>query len=114
MRLHIGAAALLAALSVSCVAYADDDDDDGGRSKGYARAEKHCAREAEERGLRVENIGDVDRVGKKQYEVRLRVDSRDFERRDRDRNGRWDRDLDRDEFRVTCQYDDREKRARIY
>jgi hypothetical protein len=89
---------------VGCAAWADD----GERSKGHARAEKRCAREAEDRGLRVEKVGEADRVGKKQYEVKLRVD-RDYDRRDyRGRNKR-----DRDDIRVMCHYDDRSRRAQL-
>ena len=109
MTFRIAATASAAVLAIGCVAYADDDDDR--RARGEARAEKRCAREAEDQGLRVERVGDAERVGKKEYEVRLRVDD------DRDgRYGRRDRDRDRDddEFRVTCRYDDRSKSARIY
>ena len=103
MRLRIGFAALAAALAVSCIAYADEDDD-GDRSKGYARAEKRCAREAEDRGLRVEKVGDAERVGRKQYQVKLRVDDRYDDRRRK--KG--------DDFRVVCRYDDKSRHAEIF
>ena len=98
MKSRIGLAAL-AILSVSCVTWADEGH---GRSEAYARAERHCAREAQDQGLRVEKIGDVEKVGKKQYEVKLRVDDR-YDRRERKK----------DDFRVLCRYDDRERLARI-
>ena len=102
MRLRIGIAGLIAALSVSCVAWADDDHDKN--TKAESRAEKECAREASDRGLRVEKIGEADRVGKKLYEVKLRVDDRSYdERRRRD-----------DDFRVVCRYDAKSRRAQIY
>ena len=109
MTFRMAAWAFAGVLAIGCIAYADDDDDRS--SKGEARAERQCAREAEDQGLRVERIGDAERVGKKEYEVRLRVDD--------DRDGRYsrrgrDRDRDDDEFRVTCRYDDRSKSARIY
>ena len=105
MRLRIGIATLAAALSMSCVAWADDDDDryDDGHAKAEARAEKHCAREANDQGLRVEKVGDADRIGKKLYEVKLRVDDRYDERRRK-----------QDDFRVVCRYDDKSKRAQLH
>jgi hypothetical protein len=105
MRLRIGAVSAAAILATSCIAYADDDRDHGGdgRSKAEARAERQCEREAEDRGLRVRGVGDAERVGKKEYEVRLRVDDRDDRRKKKD-----------DDFRVLCRYDDRSRRASIY
>jgi mRNA-degrading endonuclease RelE of RelBE toxin-antitoxin system len=100
MRVRIGMAALAAAFAVSCVAWADDD---RRSAKGFARAERRCEREAEDQGLRVEKVGDAERVGKKRYEVKLRVEDRSDQRRRKD-----------DDFRVLCRYDDEERRARIY
>ena len=92
--------------AVSCAAWADDD---GERSKGHARAEKRCAREAEDRGLRVEKVGEADRVGKKQYEVPLRIDRGKERWDDRGRNKR-----NRDDIRVMCHYDDKSRRAQLF
>ena len=101
----IGAAALVGLLTVSCVAYADDDHD---RSKGEARAEKQCEREAEQRGMRVERVGSAEKVGKKEYEVKLRVDGRDvrYDKRDKKKGD--------DDFRVMCHYDDKSRRATLF
>jgi hypothetical protein len=106
MTLRMGLAALLGLFVTACIAYADDDDDN--RSNAEARAEKRCAREAEERGLRVERVGDAEKVGKKEYEVRLRVDDRGY-----GRNDKRDKKKD-DDVRVTCRYDDKSRRADIY
>ena len=106
MTTRIALAGIAAVFAVSCAAWADDD---GERSKGHARAEKRCAREAEDRGLRVEKVGDADRIGKKQYEVPLRID-RDKARWD-DRRGNK---RNRDDIRVMCHYDDRSKRAQLF
>jgi hypothetical protein len=103
MRIAIGAALLAAVCAGSGAAWADDDDEP--RGKGFRRAEKHCEREAEDRGLRVEKVGEAERVAKKRYEVKLRVE-----------DDRWDDRRDRrndDDFRVLCLYDDEERRARI-
>ena len=104
MQARIGAAVLAAAFAVGGVAHADDDDDER-RGKGFRRAEKHCEREAEDRGLRVEKVGEAEKVSKKRYEVRLRVEDDDWDAR---RSRRDD-----DDFRVVCRYDDEERRARI-
>jgi hypothetical protein len=103
MRTRIGAAVLAAAFAASGAAWADDDDER--RGKGFRRAEKHCEKEAEDRGLRVEKVGEAEKVAKKRYEVKLRVE-----------DDRWDARRDRrddDDFRVLCLYDDEERRARI-
>jgi hypothetical protein len=102
MRLRIGIAALAATFALGSVAWADEDDGDK-RSKARARAEKHCAREAEDRGLFVEKVGDPEKVGKKQYEVKLRVDERYDDRRRK-----------KDDFRVLCRYDDKRRHAEIF
>jgi hypothetical protein len=109
IRIHTLAAGA-ALLATSCITYADDDHDrdrDRDRAKAEARAERECEREAEDRGLRVRRVGDVERVGKREYEVSLRVDERDYDRDDR-------RKKKDDDFRVRCRYDDRSRRASIY
>jgi hypothetical protein len=110
MRIHTGLLALLM-VSTGCIAYSDGDGGRGGRSDAEARAEKHCEREAEQRGLRVERVGDAEKVGKKEYEVRLRVDDRRYERSDDKRGKKKDKD---DDLRVVCRYDDKSRRASIY
>ena len=106
MTTRIAIAGIAAVFAVSCAAWADDD---GERSKGHARAEKRCEREAEDRGLRVEKVGEADRVGKKQYEVTLRIDRGKERWDDRGRNKR-----NRDDVRVMCHYDDKSRRAQLF
>jgi hypothetical protein len=80
----------------------------GGNSEAEARAEKRCEREAEDRGLRVRNVSNAEKVGKKQYEVRLKVDERQYYD---DKQGKKKKG---DEVRVLCRYDDKDRRATLY
>jgi hypothetical protein len=99
-------AALVALLLAGCITGSDHDDRDRDRSKGEDRAKKYCVQEAKSRGMRVENVGNIDKVGKKQYEVKLRIDSRKSDKKDDKKKG--------GDFRVLCRYDDKSRRATIY
>jgi hypothetical protein len=109
MKFRTGFAALLALSATACIA----DGGGGGRGgdgnrEAEARAERRCEREAEERGMRVRNVSSAEKVGKKQYEVRLKVDERQY--------GDYDKKSKKkgDEVRVVCHYDDKDRRATLY
>lgn len=111
MTSRTGLAALALLFGTACVV--DGGGGGGGRGNGdrdaEARAEKRCEREAEERGLRVRKVGAAEKVGKKQYEVKLRVDDSRYGRVEKDKKKNKD-----DEVRVLCRYDDKDRRASIY
>jgi phenylalanyl-tRNA synthetase alpha subunit len=81
--------ALLAALALAGTAYGED-------SEPESRARKQCKRVAEARGLKVEKVGNAEKVGKKRYEVSLRVKRKKA-----------------DDTHVICRYDDKIRQAEI-
>ena len=91
------------ALLIGCIGSpgGGDDDRDKDRSKAEERARKYCLDDAKSRGLRVEDVGKIEKLGKKQYELRLRVETK---KKDGKKNG---------EFRVVCRYDDKARSATI-
>ncbi len=95
-------------LLAGCINLSDDDRDrDKNRSKGEERARSHCVAEANSRGMRVESAGQAQKVGKKQYEVKLRIDAH------RQHGNSKKQKKKNDDYRVLCQYDDKSRRARI-
>lgn len=95
----------IALLLAGCINLSDDDHDKD-RSKREERARKFCVEEAHSRGMQVESAGQVHKVGKKQFEVRLRIDAH--------KQGKSKKDKKKDDdFRVLCRYDDTSRRARI-
>jgi hypothetical protein len=106
-------AALAPLLLVGCISVPSFDDDDhdhdrdDDRPKAEERARRYCIDEAKDRGLRIEDVGGVDKVGKKQYEVRLRVEPK------KDSKDKGEKKKDGD-FRALCRYDDKARRATLY
>ena len=90
-------------LLAGCVTSSGHDDQDKDRSNAEERAQKYCVSEAKSRGLRVEDVGRIDKVGKKQYEVKLRIDGGKGKDK-KDKGG---------DYNVLCRYDDKSRNARI-
>ena len=107
------AAVLLLAACVSLPDLGGDDDHDDGdkdRPKAEERAKKYCVDQARARGLRVEDVGRIEKVAKKQYEVKLRVASKNKQLKN-EKNQQKDKD---DDARVLCRYDDKGRQATLY
>ncbi len=97
-------APLALVLLTGCISSSGDDHDkDKDRSNAEERAEKYCVQEAKSRGLRVEDVGRIEKVAKKQYEVKLHVEAKKKDKGDK--KG--------DDYRVLCRYDDKARDARI-
>lgn len=92
-------AALAALLLVGCIT--DDDDRDKDRPKAEERAEKYCVDAANALGWRVDKVGRIEKVAKKQYEVKLRVSPRTKQLKK----------ADQESDRVICRYDDENRQA---
>ena len=103
-RALAGLAALL--LLAGCLSLGDDDDDDrdDDRPKAEERARKYCEDEAKARGWRVEKVGSIEKVSKKQYEVKLRVSAKTKQLKK----------ADQESDRVICRYDDENRQASLY
>jgi len=100
-------APLVIALAAGCVSLPGDDDDhdhDDDRPKSEERARSYCVEEAKSRGWRVEDVGRIEKVGKKQYEVKLRV--RERKKQEKSKGG--------DNLHVLCRYDDKGRNAALY
>ncbi len=84
-------------------------DGDKDRPKAEERARKYCVQEAKSRGMRIDDVGRIEKVAKKQYEVRLRIDT--------DKNKGKGNDKDKNDKggsqNVYCRYDDKTRDARI-
>ncbi|MGH7287586.1 MAG: hypothetical protein ACREI8_06155 [Myxococcota bacterium] len=80
---------LVLSLAFAGVAYAEE-------SEAKSRARKQCKRVAEARELKVEKVGNAEKVGKKRYEVSLRVKRKKA-----------------DDTHVICRYDDKIRQAEI-
>jgi hypothetical protein len=96
---------LVLLLLAGCITTSDHDDHDNDRSNAEERAQKYCLKEAKSRGMRVEDVGRIDKLGKKDYEVKLRIDAgKDKKDKDKDKGG---------DYTVYCRYDDKSRNARI-
>jgi hypothetical protein len=89
---------LTAGLLLGCVMVSGD-----GRDEKFSKVERRaidaCIATARARGLRVERVGRVEKFGKKEYDVALRIDP-----------GRKD-NRKKDDRRLRCRYDDKSRRA---
>ncbi len=89
MRRHAWIGGLVLALALGGVAHAEE-------SEPESRARKQCKRVAEARGLKLEKVGKAEKVGKKRWEVSLRVKRKKA-----------------DDTHVICRYDDKLRQAEI-
>lgn len=80
-----------------------DDDRDDDRPKVEKRAKKYCEDAVRARGWRVEKVGKIEKVEKKQYKLKLRVAAKTKQLRK----------ADQESDRVICRYDDRNRQAEI-
>jgi len=95
-------AVLSLSLLIGCIGLpGGNGDHDKDRPKAEERAKRYCLDLAKSRGLRVADVGKIEKLGKKQYDVRLRVEPK---KKDGKKNG---------EFRVVCRYDDKARSATI-
>jgi hypothetical protein len=85
-------------------------DGDKDRSKAEERARKYCVDQAKSRGLRVESVGSIEKVAKKQYEVKLRVAPKNKP----DKNDKQDKQVKKGDDRMLCRYDDKNRQAALY
>jgi len=104
------AALLLLAGCVSLPGDGDDHDGDKDRPKAEERAKKYCVDQAKARGLRVESVGRIEKVAKKQYEVKLRVAPKNKP----DKSDKQDKQVKKGDDRVLCRYDDKNRQAAIF
>jgi len=91
VRLRIWSVGLIAALALAGAAHGED-------SEAEARARKRCEKAAEARGLKVEKVGKPEKVGKKAYELKLRIKQKEKKA---------------DDYHVICRYDDKAREAEI-
>ena len=89
------------------------NDGDKDRPKAEERAKKYCVDQARARGLRVESVGRIEKVAKKQYEVKLRVASKNKQLKN-DKEDKQGKQADKGEDRVLCRYDDKNRQAALY
>jgi hypothetical protein len=98
-------AALAAVILLGCISDSGRDRDrdrDRDLSQAEERARRSCVDEATALGWRVEKVGRIEKVAKKEYEVKLRVTSRNKQLK-----------KSQDEDRVLCRYDDKSGSTRI-
>jgi hypothetical protein len=81
-----------------------DHDRDDDRPKAEERARKYCTDAAKAHGFRVDKIGGVEKVGKKQYDVKLRLKTKNKELKKSDDEG----------VRRVCRYDDKSRHASLF
>jgi hypothetical protein len=80
-----------------------DGDGDKDRPKAEERAKKYCEDAAQARGWRVEKVGSIEKLSKRQYEVKLRVAAKTKQLPK----------ADQESDRVICRYDDENRQAVI-